>query len=212
MALHCTGKSEYDKIQKNIENSYNIFYRSNDSSSFKTLDVGYGVRSEMFYLNDLNNYEKKCNLTFNMKNSEKKAKVYGTIYLYYIESHYDDNEKYFFKELKENGLINDFYMTFLYDEYKFDFNYLDDNYDKTLGHLILGESPKEFNPQKFKKEDEIRINSDFLLFININEIKFKSNTSTILKKILECLFILILNLFEELLGLKMKLIKFFSMN
>ena len=182
LALHYTGKSEYDKIQKNIENSCNIFYRSNDSSSFKTLDVQYGIHSEIFYLHDLNNYEKKCNLTFNMKNSEKKAKVYGTIYLYYIESHYDDNEKYFFKELKENCLINDFYMTFLYDEYKFDFNYLDDNYDKTLGHLILGESPKEFNPQKYKKEDEIRINSDFLLFININEIKFKSNTSTYSEK------------------------------
>ena len=103
LALHYTGKSEYDKIQKNIENSYNIFYRSNDSSSFKTLNVEYGIHSEIFYLYDLNNYEKKCNLTFNMKNSEKKAKVYGTIYLYYIESHYGDNEKYFFKELKENG-------------------------------------------------------------------------------------------------------------
>ena len=180
--IHYTGKSEYDKIQTNIENSYNLFYRSNDSSSFISLDDYYGIQSEIFYLYDLNNNEKKCNLTFNMKISEKNSKTYGTIYLYYIESKYEDYEKYLFKELKEKGLINDYYMTFLYDEYKFDFNYLDENYDKILGYFILGESPKEFNPQKYKKEDEIKINSDFLLFININEIKFKSNISNYSEK------------------------------
>ena len=73
-------------------------------------------------------------------------------------------------------------MTFLYDEYKLDFNYLNSNYDKVLGYLILGDSPKDFNPSKYKKEDEIKINADFLLFININEIKFKSNSSNYSEK------------------------------
>ena len=182
LEIYYSGKSEYNKIQKNIENSYNLFYKSNDSSSFITVDDYYGIYSEIFYFYDLNNNAKKCNLTFNMKNSDKRSKIYGNIYLYYIEGHYEDNEKYLFKELKENGLINGYYMTFLYDEYKFDFNYLDDNYDKILGYLILGDSPKVFNPEKYKEEDEIKINSDFLLFININEIKFKSNISNYSEK------------------------------
>ena len=33
LEIYYSGKSEYNKIQKNIENSYNLFYKSNDSSS-----------------------------------------------------------------------------------------------------------------------------------------------------------------------------------
>ena len=80
LLIHYTEKAEYDKIQKNIENSYNLFYRTNDSSSFKALDDYHGVYSDIFYLYDLNNNEKIYNLTFNMKNSNKKTKVYGSIF------------------------------------------------------------------------------------------------------------------------------------
>ena len=74
--------------------------------------------------------------------------------------------------LKAQDLISDYYMTFVYDEYKPDdiSNYFSDNYNNILGNLILGESPHEFNPAKYKKEDEIKIKGNFNLLIN--EIKF----------------------------------------
>ena len=182
LLIHYTGKSEYDKIQKNIENSYNIFYKSDESSSFNILHEYYGIYSDIFYLYDLNNNEKIANLSFNMNIVNKDSKVCGSINLHYKEAQYEDYEKYFFKELKEKGLIKEYYMTFLYDEYKLDFNYFNGNYNNTLGYLILGDSPHEFNPLKYNSDDEIKINADFLLYININEIKFKFNETNYSEK------------------------------
>ena len=182
LLIHYTGKSEYDKIQKNIENSFNFFYKSDDSSSFNIVSEYYGIYSEIFYLYDINKNEKISNLTFNMNIVSKESKVCGTIYLFYKEAQYEDYEKYFFKELKEFGLINGYYMTFLYDEYKLDFNYFNSNYNNTIGYLILGDSPHEFDPLNYKSDDEIKINADFLLHININEIKFKYNETNYSEK------------------------------
>ena len=76
--------------------------------------------------------------------------------------------------LKERGFIDDYYFTFVYGEYdlQYKFNYLNDDYSDILGNLILGESPHQFSPNKYKEENEIKINGIFAL--DINEIKFKS--------------------------------------
>ena len=168
------GDLVYNTIQKKIENSLNIYYKTDDSSSYVELDDYYGVYSDYFYLYDLDKREKIVNLTFNMKNIDKKMKLYDTIDLANNEDPYDEYNKYIFKVFKENGLVDEYYITFLYGEYDCDFNYFCDNYNKILGTLLLGESPHEFDPDKYKEEDELKINGDFSL--NINQMKFKSKT------------------------------------
>ena len=81
-----------------------------------------------------------------------------------------------FKALKEAGVIDDSYITFIYGEYdsNYNFNYLNDNYNDILGTLILGDSPHIFAPDKYKEEDEIKVNGRYIL--DIKEIKFISHS------------------------------------
>jgi hypothetical protein len=96
--------------------------------------------------------------------NEKELKLYGTFDLYYSkrEPHSMDN-LYIFTMLKERGFIDGYYFTFVYGEYdlQYKFNYLNDDYSNILGNLILGESPHQFSPNKYKEEDEIKINGIF---------------------------------------------------
>ena len=66
------------------------------------------------------------------------------------------------------------YFSIIYGDYdlNYTFNYLDDDYSKVLGNLILGEYPHEFAPEKYKEEDQITINGVFSLYIN--EIEFNN--------------------------------------
>ena len=72
-------------------------------------------------------------------------------------------------------------MTFIYEEYNLEDNfiYFNEDYNKVLGNLILGDSPHQFNPDKYKEEDQIKINGNFAF--DINEIKFKSKISNYTK-------------------------------
>ena len=178
LKLHSHYNEKFDEIQKKIENSINIYYTPIDSSSFETIDKYYQVFSDEYLFYNINNREKKTKFNFNMYPSDEKKKLYGNIALYFMKSNtYDEYNKNFFKMLKDNNLIVDSYFTFIYGEYniKFDSNYLNDDYNNILGNLILGESPHEFLPDKFKKEDEIKINGRFKL--DINEIKLDSKIS-----------------------------------
>ena len=79
--------------------------------------------------------------------------------------------KYFFQTLKNNSVIDNCYFTLIYDEYDLsnNFNYFNDDYNNILGNLIIGEYPHEFSPDKYKENDQIKINGQFVL--NINKIK-----------------------------------------
>ena len=178
LRLHSYYKEEFDTIQNKIENSLNIYYTPIDSYSFEEIDRYYQVFSEEYLLYDLNKTEKKTKLNFNIYPSDDKEKLYGNIDLYFMkEDTFDKYNKYFFKMLKNNNLIDDTYFTFIYGEYdiKIGSNYLNDDYNNILGNLIIGESPHELYPDKYKKEDEIKINGRFKL--DINKIKLDSKTS-----------------------------------
>ena len=181
LRLHSHSSKEFDEIQNKIENSINIYYIPVDSTTFNTIDKYYQVFSDEYSFYDLNNTEKKTKLNFNMNPTEEKTKLYGNIDLYFLrEDPYEKYNKYLFKMLKDNNLIDDTYFSFIYGEYnlKFDSNYLNDDYNNILGNLILGESPHEFSPDKFKKEDEIKMNGQFILEINeVNLDSKKSNYS-----------------------------------
>ena len=178
LRLHSHLSEEFDEIQNKIENSINIYYMTVNSTTFNTIDQYYQVFSDIYSFYDLNQTEKRTKLNFNMNPTEKQTKLYGNIDLYFLrEDPYEEYNKYIFRMLKDNKLIDDTYFTFIYGEYniKSGSNYLNDDYNNILGNLILGESPHEFIPNKCKKEDEIKINGRFKL--EINEIKLDSKIS-----------------------------------
>ena len=168
---------DYDLVKDKIEKYINIFYNTSESSSIEEIDSYSGIHSDVFYLSDLNAKENKYILEFNILASDKNENLCGSMDLYNQQDPYDKYNKYLFKELKEKEVIDEYYITFMYDEYDLDNNliYFNADYDKTLGYLILGESPHKFNPDKYKAEDHISINGNFAL--DINEIKFKSKIS-----------------------------------
>ena len=170
---------EYDNIQKEIENSLNIFYSTEKSNSFQTLDLDHGICSDIYSLYDLNQTEKKVSLNFIILPSTQSQKIYGNIDLNYIRNDpYPGYNVHFLPALKAKDVINNYYFSFIYGEYdlNYEFNYLDDNYNNTIGNLILGESPHEFAPDKYNEEDEIRIYArrESAFSLDIDEIKCQS--------------------------------------
>ena len=178
LRLHSHLSEEFDEIQNKIENSINIYYMPVNSTTFNTIDQYYQVFSDIYSFYDLNQTEKRTKLNFNMNPTEKQTKLYGNIDLYFLrEDPYEEYNKYIFRMLKDNKLIDDTYFTFIYGEYniKSGSNYLNDDYNNILGNLILGETPHEFAPNKCKKEDEIKINGRFEF--DVSQIAFKSKKS-----------------------------------
>ena len=176
LQLQYHAAPEYERIQKEIEDTIDIYYYSGNSTSYYEIDDYLGVYSEYYCLYDLQHNEKTGTMNFNMLPTETKLKLYGTLDLYYSKRYpYSEDNIYIFEMFKERGFINGYYFTFVYEEYdlQYNFNYLNDDYSNILGNLILGESPHEFLPDKYKAEDEIKINGIFAL--DINEIKFKSS-------------------------------------
>jgi hypothetical protein len=170
-------KNEYlDKIEKEIENSLDIFYNIYNSSTFEKVDSSSNIYSDIFHFYDLKRTEKICNLSFLVYDVKQNYNLTGIIDLNTQEETYGTSGKFIFKALKEAGVIDDSYITFIYGEYdlKYNFNYLNDNYNDILGTLILGDSPHIFAPDKYKEEDEIKVNGRYIL--DIKEIKFISHS------------------------------------
>ena len=168
---------EYNKIQNEIKDSFDFYYVPINSSSLEPIEEYYCTYSDIFYLKDITEKEASYRLGFNIKPGGKNEKLYGSLDVSSKNDPYDSHNKRLFQVLKENGVIDEYYITFFYDEYNLDnnYNYLNDDYNNNLGNLILGNSPHKLYPGKYKEEDEIKINGDFSLYVN--EIKFKSELS-----------------------------------
>ena len=174
LQLHYTSRQDYDKIQKEIENSVSFYYFANASSSHKVIDDYFGIYSDTYLFYDLNHKEKNAVLEFNALPNEIEKKLFGSLNLYYRrETDPDDTDRFLFALLKSNNLIKNSYFTFFYGEYDltYEFNYFNDNYDEILGNFIVGEYPHEYSPEKYKEDDQIKTNGQFKLFVN--EIKYK---------------------------------------
>ena len=162
------NSNKYNKFEKIIENLTYFLYDNENSSTYVLNDGYYLIASDEFYFKNLNKTETKINLKFNVY-SQYKYKC-GIISLQNPINPYYDREMYFINEIKKFDLISDYYITVLYEEKNDIFNY---NKDIFLGTIIIGESPHQYFPEKYKKEDEIINNGEeFSLFIN--EIKFNS--------------------------------------
>ena len=170
-------KNEYlDKIEKEIENSLDIFYNIYNSSTFEKVDSSSNIYSDIFHFYDLQRTETISNLSFLVYDVKQNYNLTGIIDLNTQEETYGTSGKFIFKALKEAGVIDDSYITFIYGEYdsNYNFNYLNDNYNDILGTLILGDSPHKFAPRKYKEEEEIKVNGRYIL--DIKEIKFISHS------------------------------------
>ena len=172
---------EYNQIQEEIKNSIDIFYVILNSSSYVKVDDYASIGSDLFYFNDITGKESSYRLEFNFKPGSTKDKLCGQLDLT-SEPLYDEYNKYFFQVLKANEAIDEYYITFFYGEYNYedDSNYFNDDYNNILGNLIIGESPHELYPDKYKEDDEIKINGKFELYIN--ELKLNQNFSNYTEK------------------------------
>ena len=184
MSLQGHGSASFINIEKQIENTLDIFYNYEKSSTYKVIDNYYQVYADIFTFKDLNNNEISKNLEFSMTQYYEK-KTCGIIDLLSRNSHDEpeDPTPYLFEVLRGNDLIDNYYITFIYDEYDYEgdkFNYLNDDYNNILAKVVIGASAHEINPDKYKEEDEIKINGYFDLYIN--EIKFKNKKSNYIEK------------------------------
>ena len=170
-------------IQKEIENVLDIFYAPMNSTSLEELDPYNWKFSDIFYFKDLNDKVETRKLNFTMI-SRSRLKQSGILDLYSRDRYdrEDVNNIYVFSVLKANKLIDNYYITFIFEEYDYENNstYFNDDYNNIFGKLIIGESPHLFAPEKYKEKDEIKINGEFNL--KINEIKFKNNKSNYTEK------------------------------
>ena len=171
-----TKSPDLDKIEKEIENSLDIFYNIHNSSTFVIIDSSLKFYSEIYHFYDLKQTEKIYNLSFITYDIKENYNLTGIIDINTQENQYGSYSKYIFRTLKQAGVIDDTYITFMYGEYdlKYNFNYLNDNYNDILGTLILGDAPHIFAPDKYKEEDEIKVNGRYIL--DIKEIKFISHS------------------------------------
>ena len=171
-----TKSPDLDKIEKEIENSLDIFYNIHNSSTFVIIDSSLKFSSEIYHFYDLKQTEKIYNLSFITYDIKENYNLTGIIDLNTQEGSYGNYSKYIFRILKEAGVIDDSYITFIYGEYdlKYNFNYLNDNYNDILGTLILGDAPHIFAPDKYKEDDEVKVNGRYIL--DIKEIKFISHS------------------------------------
>ena len=174
--LQHTTDPDLDKIQKEIENSLDIFYNIHNSSTFEVVNSSFNFYSDIYHFFDLQQAEKIYNLSFITYDIKDNYNLTGIIDINTQENQYGSYSKYIFRTLKQAGVIDDTYITFMYGEYdlKYNFNYLNDNYNDILGTLILGDSPHIFAPDKYKEEDEIKVNGRYIL--DIKEIKFISHS------------------------------------
>ena len=174
--LQYTTNPDLDKIQKEIENSLDIFYNIHNSSTFEIINSSFNIYSDIYHFFDLQQTEKIYNLSFITYDIKENYNLTGIIDLNTQENQYGSFSKYIFRTLKQAGVIDDTYITFMYGEYdlNYNFNYLNDNYNDILGTLILGDSPHIFAPDKYKEEDEIKVNGRYIL--DIKEIKFISHS------------------------------------
>ena len=169
LELHYHSDQRSKNIQKEIEKSLDIFYHKENSSSFETIDNFFYLFSDLHYFYDLDKNVYNQRLEFNMV-YHWYNNLCGIIDLLKGNDGYSKKTIYTFPELKKNELIDGYYFTFIYEK---NYIYLDDDYSKLLGNLIIGEAPHEFNPDLYSKDDEIKINGDFSLYID--EIKFKNS-------------------------------------
>ena len=159
-----------ETFEKIISNKTNFWYNNDNSSTFTCLNEYYSIYSDYFHFQYLNGSTIEINLPFNIHALHYKYK-YGTISLKNPINPDYKHEMYFIPEIKMKELIDGYYFTILYEDNNNLFNYNDNIF---LGKLLIGESPHQFNPEKYKEDEEV-INPGNEFYLFINKVKFYSD-------------------------------------
>ena len=124
----------------------NSFYNKNESKSYQYKN---GLSQDSFYLyNDikLEKKEKLNEINFEYKEKYDK-KIFCGMIGFNMLNEFDNKNYNFLYNLKKNNYINNYYLSFNFNE-KIAF----DNYENLKGEIILGELPHEYNKDKFSEE------------------------------------------------------------
>ena len=165
----------FNEKEKKIEEALKIYYNNINSSSFEKVDAYYCIYSDIFTLSDLKGVEYNIRLKFSLVNNIYQNS-YGSFDLF-SQYDYEEGSIYLLPSLKENELITGYYFTFIYEK---NYTYLDDDYTKILGNLIIGEAPHEFNPDLYSKDDEIKINAKY--YLSVDELRMNPQISNYTEK------------------------------
>ena len=121
------------------------FYNKNESTSYQNKN---GLSQDSFYFYSdiqLSKYVKINDIFFKYKEENGKNNFCGMIGFNMVN--WKDNEdKNFLYNLKKNKYINNYYISFIFNE-KRPF----DNYENLKGEIIIGELPHEFDKEQFSE-------------------------------------------------------------
>lgn len=167
MQIQYHETKDYQEKEKIVEDAINIYFNYTSSATYQDEDKYFCLYSDLFNFYNIDGEEYNIRVKFAFTNNAAN-KVYGFLDLF-SKMDYEKGSVYFFKELKDNELIDGYYFTYIYEN---NYTFLDDDYTKTLGHLIIGEALHEFNPGLYLKDDEIKVNARY--YLAIDELKMRS--------------------------------------
>ena len=131
------------------------FYNKNESTSYQNKN---GLSKDSFYFYSdikLSKIEKISDIFFKYKEENGKNNFCGIIGFNMINGR-DNEDKNFLFNLKKNKYINNYYISFIFNEKK-----PFDNYENLKGEIIIGELPHEYNKEQFNencfKQDSVSI-------------------------------------------------------
>ena len=123
------------------------FYNRNESSTYKNISKLISEDSFYFY-NDIEQSSiQQCNyISFEYNENNEGNNFCGDMGFSLLNT-FDDEKKNILYNLKKNNYINNYFISFYFNE-KRDF----DNYDNLKGEIVLGELPHVFKQDKFHSE------------------------------------------------------------
>jgi cell division protein FtsL len=158
--------SKFREFLGDFNNLTNFWFKNKQSNTF-IMNENDDFCSDVFYFYTLNNTKITVgNLKYNMawSNIVEKYKC-GNIGFNNPSNDVSKNDHiHFLEELKQKEIISEYTVSVLYEEKN---KLFDNNKEKNLGTLIIGESPHVFDPGHYREEEEIVYpGADWSILIN----------------------------------------------
>lgn len=122
------------------------FYNSDESSTYTKISK-YISKDSFYFYNDMEASSKnQCYISFQYNEKNEGSNLCGEMGFNLISNIDEENENILYN-LKTNNFIDNYFVSFYFNE-KRDF----DNYDNLKGKIVLGELPHQFQKDKFYSE------------------------------------------------------------
>jgi len=147
-------------ISKNKICPQSSFYNRNESSTYKNIDKYLSEDSFYFYKDIEASSTQQCNYISFQYNEKNEGNNFCGDMGFNLLNKVDDEKENIVYNLKKNNYIDNYFVSFYFNE-KRDF----DNYEILKGQIVLGELPHEFKKDKFHLEqmklESVNIDSMF---------------------------------------------------